>query len=104
MLTLSTFGALAVRSESSTLKVPTKASVLLVLLCDSPVGTLERKRAQTLLWPDVSESRAQHSLDQTVYTLRRVCSSLVVDVDATYLRLRNGISADFRTFGQRCNG
>jgi hypothetical protein len=50
---------------------------------------------QTLLWPYAKDSRAQHSLDQTLYTLRRKCPTVFIDVDTTYLRLRNGISADF---------
>ncbi len=48
-----------------------------------------------MLWPKASESRSQHSLHQAIYTLRRLCPSVVLEVDGALLRLRSPVRADF---------
>ena len=43
---------------------------LLALIADSGETGISRDRILGLLWPEVSESRARHSLDQLLYALR----------------------------------
>lgn len=80
-LTIRTFGGLSVSVAGAAVALTTrKAGALLVYLALADGRACRREHLAHLLWPDVPDARARHSLSQTIYEVRSVVppDSLVV--------------------------
>lgn len=87
-LTIRTFGGLAVGVAGAAAALSTrKASALLVYLALAPDRSFRREHLAHLLWPDVPDARARHSLSQTLYEVRSAIprDSLIVAGDEVRL-------------------
>jgi DNA-binding SARP family transcriptional activator/TolB-like protein len=74
MLRLKTLGGLALLATDGTPRVASTQRRRLALLALASAyrdAGIPRDRAMALLWPDVDDDRARHSLGQLVYALRR---------------------------------
>jgi predicted ATPase/DNA-binding SARP family transcriptional activator len=76
MIQLRTFGAIDLRDDSggpilSVLAQPKRTALLACLALAAPRAGRQRDSILGVLWPDVPEERARHSLNQAVYALRR---------------------------------
>ncbi|HEY9427866.1 MAG TPA: BTAD domain-containing putative transcriptional regulator [Gemmatimonadaceae bacterium] len=78
MLRLRTFGAAGLqRADGSSIALQRRPLALLAFVAASADGA-SREKTLGVLWPDVEEERARHSLAQTLYALRRSCGAEVV--------------------------
>ena len=78
MLRLRTFGAAGLqRADGSSIALQRRPLALLAFVAASADGA-SREKTLGVLWPDVDEERARHSLAQTLYSLRRSCGAEVV--------------------------
>lgn len=78
MLRLRTFGAAGLqRADGSSIALQRRPLALLAFVAASADGA-SREKTLGVLWPEVEEERARHSLAQTLYALRRSCGAEVI--------------------------
>ena len=78
MLRLRTLGASGLqRADGSSIALQRRPLALLAFVAASADGA-SREKTLGVLWPDVEEERARHSLAQTLYSLRRSCGAEVI--------------------------
>ncbi|HET7550100.1 MAG TPA: FlgO family outer membrane protein [Gemmatimonadaceae bacterium] len=78
MLRLRTFGTAGLqRADGSSIALQRRPLALLAFVAASADGA-SREKTLGVLWPDVDEERARHSLAQTLYSLRRSCGAEVI--------------------------
>lgn len=78
MLRLRTFGAAGLqRADGSPISLQRRPLALLAFVAAGTDGA-SREKTLGVLWPEVEEERARHSLAQTLYALRRSCGAEVV--------------------------
>jgi DNA-binding SARP family transcriptional activator/Tol biopolymer transport system component len=90
MLVLELLGTLSLRDEARPVPVTAqqKRSLgLLAVLALAGRQGLQRERIETYLWPESSSPNAQHSLEQTVYAVRRALGSDFILSTGRELRL-----------------
>ena len=94
MLELKVLGGLAVqrdgRALSGALAQPKRLAILALLARGGQAG-LPRDRLISTLWPDVEEERARHTLNQTLYAIRREIGDDEIIVGVRELRLNTEI-------------
>jgi DNA-binding SARP family transcriptional activator/TolB-like protein len=79
MLRLRTFGASGLqRADGSSIALQRRPLALLAFVAAAGADGASREKTLGVLWPDVEEERARHSLAQTLYSLRRSCGADVV--------------------------
>ncbi|HEU6452216.1 MAG TPA: BTAD domain-containing putative transcriptional regulator [Gemmatimonadaceae bacterium] len=78
MLRLRTFGACCLqRADGSSIALQRRPLALLAFVAAGADGA-SREKTLGVLWPEVDQERARHSLAQTLYALRRSCSAEVI--------------------------
>ena len=89
MLRLRTFGGLSIASdEMEPAKTPARRQLaLLALLAVAGPRLMSREKLFVLLWPEADTERARHSLNQTLYSLRRDFGNTLVFATGAELRL-----------------
>jgi len=90
MLILELLGTLSLRDETRPVPVAAQQKRPLGLLAILGLASrqgLSRDRIEAYLWPESSGTRAQHSLDQTVYAIRHTFGSDVILATGRELRL-----------------
>lgn len=72
MLRLETLGALVLAGDSGTpLPLQRRRLALLALLAGAGKRGLTRDKIVAILWPDTTEAKARHALEQLIYSLRK---------------------------------
>jgi serine/threonine-protein kinase len=72
MLRLETLGALVIAGDSGTpLPLQRRRLALLALLAGAGKRGLTRDKIVAILWPDTTEAKARHALEQLIYSLRK---------------------------------
>jgi DNA-binding SARP family transcriptional activator len=104
MLVLELFGTLSLRSDSRPVPVAAQQKRPLGLLAILALGGTQgvvRDRVEAYLWPESSGALARHSLDQTVYALRRALGADVILSAGRELRLNPALfDVDLWGFGE----
>src|SRR5207249_3459736 len=104
MLTFELLGTLSLRDETRPVPVGAQQKRplgLLAILGLAGRQGLSRDRIEAYLWPESSGTRAQHSLDQTVYAIRHTLGSDVILSTGRELRLNPDlVQADVWEFEQ----
>ena len=94
MLQLKVLGGLSVyrdgRALSGALAQPRRLAILALLARGGKAG-VPRDRLISTLWPDIEEERARHTLNQTLYAIRREIGDDEVIVGMRELRLNTEI-------------
>nr|PZN82248.1 MAG: hypothetical protein DIU57_12030 [Pseudomonadota bacterium] len=100
MVEIRTLGELTVFDAGRRIRLPTKKHfALLVYLAAHPDRPFLRDRLAALLWGESPDRRARHSLNQTLYGLRKCIPSLAVQVTTQEVTMPAGaVSADFLAF------
>ena len=79
MLRLETFGSLVLAGDSGTpLPIQRRRLALLALLSTAGKRGVRRDKLVALLWPDSTEPKARHALEQLIYSLRQHQSEQLV--------------------------
>ena len=100
-LHLTLLGGFAARLASGrSLHLPrAKARGLLAILALQPGHTLARDKLTSILWPDVPDDQARHSLRQTLFMLRKNAPSVDLAADGDNLTLAPaGVTVDVAQF------
>jgi len=100
MLHLVTFGGLALESvnEAVAPRLSAQRLALLAVLAAEGDRHVSRERLTGLLWPDVDEERARHSLRQAMYTLRQEVGREIIRSDFALSLDPSAIAADVVEF------
>ena len=100
MVEIRTLGELTVLDADRRIRLPTKKHyALLIYLAAHPDRPFLRERLAALLWGDSPDKRARHSLNQTLYGLKKYIPSLAVQVTSQEVIMPTGaINADFIAF------
>jgi tetratricopeptide (TPR) repeat protein/ABC-type cobalamin/Fe3+-siderophores transport system ATPase subunit len=93
MIELQTLGPLIIRTNGQEVACPRKVALLLVLLADS--GELTAKKAGALLWPTADQARGLHSLNQALYSLRRIIGKEGITSTESTVRLTSSVLWDY---------
>jgi len=79
MLRLETFGSLVLAGDSGTpLPIQRRRLALLALLSTAGKRGVRRDKLVAVLWPDSTEPKARHALEQLIYSLRQHQSEQLV--------------------------
>jgi DNA-binding SARP family transcriptional activator len=98
-LFLQYFGPPQARSHGQVLALGQKPLALLLYLDLSPDGRRSRSHLRGLLWPDIPEARARHSLNEAASRLRKALGAGCLGADGDALVLsREGCDSDVRQF------
>jgi DNA-binding SARP family transcriptional activator len=99
MIQLQTLGPLTVTANSRVVPCPRKAALPLVLLADR--HQQQSKTLSAVLWPEADQGRALHSLNQALYTARRIVGKDGLVSDGLAVRLLAEIRWDYQEALQR---
>jgi DNA-binding SARP family transcriptional activator len=94
-VTLCTFGDVRLIHGSTEIRLPSKCAAMLALLCASRNSTMKRSDATMLLWSSDSDRAARHSLNQAVYTIKRLLGHTFIQSSPTNIQLSAELTADF---------
>ncbi len=95
MVSLQTLGGASLYRSGTQLRLPKKCVALLALLCDARGRPVARTKLTTMLWSDSRDRAARHSLNQALYTLRRLLGSAGIATTESSIQLTAEIDADF---------
>jgi hypothetical protein len=88
-----TLGTFRISQSGRALAFPrAKEKALLAFLATSPGRPFQRSYLANLLWPNVSEENAKHSLNNAIYTVKRLARTLLV-VRSSALELNSTITS-----------
>ena len=105
MLRLETLGGLVLAGDSGTpLPIQRRRLALLALLTTAGKRGVRRDKLIAVLWPDSTEAKARHALEQLIYSLRQERDELLV-VGPDPLRINHHVLAvDVVEFTAALNG
>src|SRR5262245_8053069 len=92
---LCTFGDVRLVYGSTEVRLPSKCAAMLALLCATRNHSVKRSEAMMLLWSSDSDRAARHSLNQAVYTVKRLLGPTAIRSSPANIELSSEMIADF---------